>query len=75
MKIFLTFGEHFLNTSKCVEKKVFPAFACLGACEQGAFHPLCSSFEQISESMILNITHIAKRGGFPVFATFSDFFF
>ena len=39
-----------------LKRSFFLAFACLGACEQGAFDSLFSSFEHISESLILNMT-------------------
>ena len=38
------------ESQRCVEKKLFPGFACLGACEQAAFGCLCSSFVHLSES-------------------------
>ena len=44
------------DAQRCVEKVLFPAFACLSACEQGAFGCLCSSFEHISDLNFLNIS-------------------
>ena len=48
-----------LGLGRCSQmcwKGAFSAFACLGACEQGAFDSLFSSFGHISESIILNIS-------------------
>ena len=49
------------DAHRCVEKELFPVFACLGACEQRAFEPLCSSFDHISESIVLNISMFRIR--------------
>ena len=44
------------DAHRCGEKELFLVFACLGACEQGAFDLICSSFVQISDLIILNIS-------------------
>ena len=69
------------DAQRCVEKVLFPAFAWLSACEQGAFGSLCSSFEHISETNFLNISmsrngkmivDVVKKSFSQLFACLSD---
>ena len=57
------------DAHRCVEKELFPVFACFGACEQRAFGCLCSSFVHLSESNFL--LDVVKKDFFQLFACLS----